>query len=216
MGRRPLALILSKPFRLVFAVYFTTYSTANVLDSIRAARHSLPPSRQSSSTTKFIATAAVSTATCTYKDGQLARMFTTTASAAAGVRPQSYALFVLRDALTIFASFTLPVAMAPWLTHLASTTQAGSYPYLRALRSESVSLKTSQMILPAAFQLVSTPIHLLGLDYHNNRGAVSLRERLGVVRQNVAVAIPLRVVRIVPAFGIGNVVNTSLREAVLK
>ena len=213
MGRRPQAFIRSKPLQLVFGVYFATYATANLLDSSYAAKNGLPPSTQSSTTTKLMCTTVVSTTTCIYKDGRLARIFGSAAKSAR-VPLRSYALFTLRDAVTIHASFTLPVAVAPRLAHFFSTSNLGYY--LKALRSESASLKTSQMVLPALTQFLTTPIHLLGLDYHNNRGRVCFRTRVSTVVNGFKIACPLRILRIVPAFGVGNVVNTSMRETLLR
>lgn len=213
MGKKPQAFIRSKPFQLVFGVYFATYATANLLDSSYAAKNNLPLSTQSSTSTKLICTTAVSTTTCIYKDGRLARIFGSAAKSAR-VPLRSYALFTLRDAVTIHASFTLPVAVAPRLAQFASTSKLGYY--FEALKSESISLKTSQMALPAITQFLTTPIHLLGLDYHNNRGRIDFRNRVSTILNGVRVAIPLRILRIVPAFGVGNVVNTSMREALLR
>lgn len=205
-------MLRSRPFHLVFGVYFFTYATANLADSIHARRNSLPSAHQSATTTKFLCTTAVSTALCTYKDGQLARFFGR-GPPTLGVPPQSYALFILRDAATVYASFTMPVILSPWLTNLAATTQLGNYA--AALKSQDVSLKTSQILLPAMIQVISTPIHLLGLEHYNKQGRIPFLVRLSAVWKNMGVAIPLRILRIVPAFGFGNVVNTSLRQATM-
>jgi len=212
MGRNPVVLLRSVPFRLIFGVYFFTFATANLVDSVHAKRNALPPAHQSSTTEKLVCTTAVSTALCTYKDGQLARIFGSR-PLAFGVPPQSYALFVLRDAVTVYASFTMPVSVAQWLSSAAASANLGAYAGV--LRSEDVSLKASQMALPALAQFITTPIHLLGLDHYNRQGRVPLLRRLAAVRDSMAVAVPLRILRIVPAFGVGNVVNTSVRKAVL-
>lgn len=164
MGRNPLVLVRSLPFRLIFGVYFFTFATANLVDSVHAKRNALPPAHQSSTTEKLVCTTAVSTALCTYKDGQLARIFGSR-PLAFGVPPQSYALFVLRDAVTVYASFTMPVSVAQWLSSAAASANLGAYGGV--LRSEDVSLKAAQMALPALAQFITTPIHLLGLDHYN-------------------------------------------------
>ncbi|KAI9154887.1 carbapenem antibiotics biosynthesis protein carD [Paramyrothecium foliicola] len=208
IAKSPMTLARSRPFHLVFGVYFFTYATANFIDSAYAAKEGLSPATQTSTGTKFVATTAVSTGLCIYKDARLARLFGVAQSA---VPMRSYQLFLLRDAVTVYACFNLPTIMAPWLAHLASSTEMGRYA--KALKSEAVSLKTSQLLLPAMVQLVSTPIHLLGLDYYNKQAPISIWTRLRTVRDHFGPSVMLRVLRIVPAFGVGNVINTEVRQA---
>ncbi|KAF2659668.1 hypothetical protein K491DRAFT_590647 [Lophiostoma macrostomum CBS 122681] len=200
---------MSRPFFFLFSVYFGTYTTANCIDTLHAAKHDLPTSTVSSTTTKFIGTTIVSTSLCVYKDGIFARAYGSSLPRTP-VPMISYALFTFRDAITVFASFNLPSLLAPRLTHLSMS----SFPVLEHfLGSETRSLKMAQMLCPALCQFVTTPIHLLGLGLHNRRQRIGIRERIKMIRRDVFVATPLRMVRIVPAFGIGNVVNVSLRSS---
>lgn len=68
----------------------------------------------------------------------------------------------------------------------------------------------AQFVAPAAMQILSTPMHLLGLDFYNRTG-VTFGERWAVVRKAWAMSCVARMGRIVPAFGVGGVVNTGLR-----
>ena len=72
----------------------------------------------------------------------------------------------------------------------------------------------AQILAPAAVQIVSTPLHLLGLDLYN-RGGVGMWGTDGRVRRVVrdwGVSCAARMGRIVPAFGVGGVVNTKVRR----
>lgn len=69
----------------------------------------------------------------------------------------------------------------------------------------------AQFVAPAAMQILSTPMHLLGLDFYNRTG-LPFRERWALVRRAWATSCLARMGRIVPAFGVGGVVNTGLRR----
>jgi hypothetical protein len=71
----------------------------------------------------------------------------------------------------------------------------------------------AQLLAPAAVQIFSTPMHLLGLDLYNRNGkGINWGDRWQIVKKNWAVSAAARVCRIVPAFGVGGVVNAKLRK----
>jgi len=81
-------------------------------------------------------------------------------------------------------------------------------------------ISAAQFLAPAAVQVVSTPLHLLGLDLYNRphkegKGAVSIASRTAKVLKDWAPSFAFRVCRIVPAFGVGGVVNTNMRKRML-
>jgi hypothetical protein len=73
------------------------------------------------------------------------------------------------------------------------------------------SASAAQFVTPAAVQLVSTPLHLLGLDLYN-RPDVRAGERVGRVLRDWGMSAVARICRFVPAFGVGGVVNTKVRK----
>ncbi|KAH7001280.1 hypothetical protein EDB80DRAFT_648280 [Ilyonectria destructans] len=191
---------------LPFLVYFGTYATANLFDSIYAENNCADPATVSASSSKFFATAAVSTGLCVYKDGYFAGL------ASRSPAPlMSYLLFTARDAVTVYASFNMPAWIAPKLSQVSLP----NFAPFSVFSSEESRLRAAQIIMPAASQLVSTPLHLLGLDLSNRRYKFPIRERLSMVRHHLSFATPLRMARIIPGFGIGNVVNTSCRNSML-
>jgi hypothetical protein len=58
-------------------------------------------------------------------------------------------------------------------------------------------------------------MHLLGLNMYNNR-RIALQERLAIVRKAYLMSTMARIARIVPAFGVGGVLNTSFRRKMME
>ena len=216
--RRPLAFLTSTPYLLIHGLYASTYLAANATDTWLSALRTLPLQHISSGPEKFAATSAVNMSVCLYKDARCARFFgaaadTTAQSAIRMTVPRtSLVLFATRDALTIFASFNAPALLAPWL---------------------GGSLRLAQFAAPAAVQLVSTPLHLLGLDLYNRPGRaraaahvtpgvqhrrpeVGWRDRWHVVRRGGCGASLARMGRIIPAYGVGGLVNRELRTKLMQ
>jgi hypothetical protein len=137
---------------------------------------------------------------CVYKDSQFARMFGAPGKTSPIPRI-TYALFALRDSMTIFASFNLPPLLSP---HVPRITEA--------LENEINRSNVAQFLAPAGIQIFSTPVHLLGLDLYNRGGKLGWGERFARVKRDWAVSALARMGRIVPAFGFGGVVNASVRR----
>ncbi|KAH6895290.1 hypothetical protein B0T10DRAFT_557517 [Thelonectria olida] len=192
-------------------VYFGTYATANLFDSLYATANDLDDTTISSTAAKFLATTLISTSLGIYKDGYYAKIYGQL-NRASPVPLLSYALFTGRDAITIFASFNIPALLAP---HLAQLSFSDASPFSTLIGSEAASLKTSQMLIPALTQFITTPIHLLGLDLYNRPIPLGIRERLSSIRHHAPVAVPLRMMRVLPVFGIGNMANTVFRNSIM-
>ena len=113
----------------------------------------------------------------------------------------SYALFALRDSLTIFASFNLPPLVAPLL------------PMSAEVEKQVSRASVAQFLAPAGIQLLSTPLHLWGLDLYNRPmgNGVGWRKRVRRVGRDWLGSSLARMGRVVPAFGVGGVVNKGVR-----
>lgn len=211
---RPHLFLTSRPFLLIAGLYFGTYTAANITDTITNTINDQPSSKTNTGTAKFAATSVVNMSLCLYKDSQFTRMFSGSggnpaAAATAAVVPKaSYALFALRDSMTVFASFNLPPRLAPLLPGF--TTEVEKH-VSRA--------SAAQFMAPAAMQLLSTPLHLWGLDLYNRPSAhgsvVGWRDRFRVVRRDWLGCSFARMGRIVPAFGVGGVVNAEVRKRMI-
>jgi hypothetical protein len=68
-----------------------------------------------------------------------------------------------------------------------------------------------QIFTPVLSQVVATPIHLLGLDLYTSPesdNAVRIRR----MKESLMPMTAMRCARIIPAFGVGMVMNTRLRD----
>ena len=106
-------------------------------------------------------------------------------------------LFATRDTMTILASFTLPGI-------LSTKMQDSGY-------TKGTSDVLSQLLTPVSMQILSTPLHLLGLNLYNREVATS-QERIKFIGQEYVKTTLARMARIFPAFGVGGVINKSVRK----
>ncbi|KAI8679522.1 hypothetical protein NCS57_00230400 [Fusarium keratoplasticum] len=205
---RPHTLLLSKPTALIFCLYGGTYLTANAVDTASSTVSNRPASTVTAGTTKFAASSTANIGVCIYKDQVFVRLFGPPGVTPRPVPMASYGLFALRDCLTIFASFNVPPLLGPYLDQR----------FTDEVKKRVSGLYAAQFMAPAMVQFISTPMHLLGLDLYNRPASgpagavVSLRDRWDLVRRNWLISSVARICRIVPAFGVGGVVNMKVRK----
>ncbi|KAK6600110.1 hypothetical protein H4I96_07436 [Botrytis cinerea] len=189
---------------LFFDPIISSSRNPNTLDTVTSTIHNKPASTVTSGTSKFVASSTANIGLCLFKDQTFARMF----GPSGPPRPvpfPSYILFTARDCLTIFASFNIPPMLGPIINKSLSEEL-----------QKSISGQTiSQFLAPASVQLLSTPMHLLGLDLYNRGQGVSWGDRWSIVKKNWAVSAAARICRIVPAFGVGGVVNMKVRKGLM-
>ncbi|CAD6504678.1 BgTH12-00184 [Blumeria graminis f. sp. triticale] len=204
--RRPHHIIFSKPFFLVTLLYGGTYLTANTIDTLSSLTQNKPASHVTSGPSKFIASSTTNIGICLIKDASFAQLFGPSGPPRTVPLP-SFALFTLRDCLTIFASFNAPPLLGPIISsHLSCELQ-------QRVNGQTVA----QFVAPAAIQLLSTPMHLLGLNLYNRQEpSVTFAERWAIVRQSWAISTVARICRIVPAYGVGGVVNANVRRKLME
>lgn len=67
-------------------------------------------------------------------------------------------------------------------------------------------------------QFASTPLHLLGLDLYNRQpvGGLGWGERVARIRRDYVASSFARMAKIVPAFGVGGVVNVWMRRGLME
>lgn len=181
--------------------------TANSIDTASSTLHNRRATETTAGSSKFVATSTANLALCLYKDNRFTQLF----GSATSTRPvplPTFALFTVRDCLTIFASFNLPPLLAPKLEERMGA----------ELRKHVAAATAAQFITPAAVQLFSTPLHLLGLDLYNRPGVRLLGPdgRAGRVVRDWAKSAFARMGRIIPAFGVGGVVNTKVRRNLME
>lgn len=99
--------------------------------------------------------------------------------------------------MTILASFTLPDVISRKMQEQG--------------HSKTQSDVISQLLTPVSMQILSTPLHLYGLDLYN-RGVATNAERITFVGQEYVKTTMARMARIFPAFGVGGVINKYVRK----
>lgn len=150
----------------------------------------------------FTITTAINTTCTMLKDRFYAQSFGTITTKIPII---TYGLWGLRDCMVIGSSFVLPEYISVSLqqhTNLDKTT----------------ALQVSQLACPVAIQVVAGPTQLLALDFYNRPLAdlsysAAAKERLKFQYENFASIVGIRIARIAPAYGIGGVCNTYLRDA---
>lgn len=111
----------------------------------------------------------------------------------------------MRDSLTIFASFNLPPLIAPLL------------PISEEVEKSVSKVSVAQFLAPAGIQLFSTPLHLWGLDLYNRPmgNGTPWSTRVAKVGRDWLGSSLARMGRIIPAFGVGGVVNNGVRSRMM-
>lgn len=180
-------------------LYSSTYLTANVIDTMSSTAQDQPASTTSSGLIKFGAVSLVNLSLALYKDSQFTKMFGTISPRP--LPPASYALLALRDSLTIFASFNLPPKIAALLPE--------------SLKDHFSRLSVAQFTSPALMQILNTPLYLLALDLYNRNRTTPVRDRLWKVRLDWPATSLARMCRVIPAFGVGGVVNIRMRASMM-
>ncbi|KAJ5731589.1 uncharacterized protein N7483_006097 [Penicillium malachiteum] len=204
--KSPSRFISQVPFRIIWALYAATFTVANGTDSIC--------NRLEASATgliTFATTTLVNVPLGVWKDIRFAQIFgvNTKPDGAETLRPiivqsrgatkAAAAIFLIRDGVTIFGSFTL----APRLSSMIPDDYTASHHQAKPV--------ISQLTVPVLSQLVATPLHLLGLDLYTRQG-VPFVDRMVQSQRYLPSATVVRCIRIIPAFGFGCLANMELRS----
>ncbi|CAG8067369.1 unnamed protein product [Penicillium nalgiovense] len=209
--RQPGLFVFQRPFGIVWALYAVTYSVANVTDTI-----SRKLEITGGGTITFATTMLANVPLALWKDLRFAQEYGTgrgpDAKTSKATTPipmplqnkslarTAAAIFLVRDSVTIFGSFTL----APWLSDAIPDSLA-AHPHAKPI--------ITQLTVPVLTQLVATPLHLLALDMYTRQFTMPFLERVKQSQQYLPSSTLLRCVRIIPAFGIGCLTNMELRSA---
>lgn len=198
---RPQKLLRSAPLWMVWGVYGSTYTAANLID-VYCER--AKTSKGNASAGKLVGTTAVNMSASLVKDVAFAKLFGTAKDAASQAKqaakkvpPATYGLFLMRDTLTIAGGFTVP----PVVSSLLISTKCVQKP--------ATADKLAQLISPMGMQLVCTPLHLLALNMFNEPNA-TMTERLRAVWRTTPEATFIRMFRFLGAYGIGGLSNKSI------
>ncbi len=189
----PAQFVKQRSFLLIWGVYSGTYIAANNVQGYceREKMDSIHP--------KFIGSSVVNITLSVMKDRKFAKLFSAqNVPAPQKMSIKSLGLFAMRDSMTIFASFSVPPVLSKTMQEVVGV-------------PKDVADVSSQLFSPCAMQFISTPLHLLGLDIYNNPSAAGGSNRFDFIRKEYVKTSLARVARILPAFGIGGVLNKDLR-----
>jgi hypothetical protein len=134
----------------------------------------------------LIASTTANTIACITKDAAFARMFGKP-QGKKKVPVSSYVVWLGRDLITAFSAFTLP-------------------PMLVAYH---VPALLSRLAGPVVAQYFTTPLHLAGLAFYNLSPGESV---LDTVKEQLPATVVARQLRILPAFSLGTIANSFLRD----
>lgn len=200
----------TKPFFVIWTLYAATYVTANTVET--TARHLVNGAdKLFVQSVTFLSTIAVNVPLGVWKDVQFVQLFgrpsTPVTTRIEGTKrpspiqsarfPKTVASnFLIRDAITIFGAVNLPPIISSSLPE-----EIFANPMLK--------MAMVQLLVPVSSQIFATPIHLLGIDMYSHPNSTA---RLSRIRHNIKATTMVRCARIVPAFGVGLIVNTELRD----
>lgn len=185
----PLYFCSQLSFLLIWGTYAGTYIVANSVQAVceRIGASYLYP--------KLIGSSIANVGLSLYKDKAYARMYGT--GDPKPVPKMSMLCFGMRDTMTILASFTLPKYLATFLE-------------TRFKMDHKSADNLAQLVTPCAMQMLSSPLHLYGLNLYNVPVATR-EERIHAIKKGYMETSLARMGRILPAFGVGGVVNREVR-----
>ncbi|KAI8831663.1 hypothetical protein BJ741DRAFT_616571 [Chytriomyces cf. hyalinus JEL632] len=188
--RHPLKFLGKRSFIAVYAIFAGTYTANNTVETLCINNNTSPI------TPKFLIGSSVNVTLCAWKDALYTKWYATVAPKP--LPRVSYALFGMRDTMTVTTSFILPPLVSPLLQ---------AEPFRLPKKTADT---VCQFALPCLVQFASAPIHLLSLDLYNNPNSTRVQRMQGI-RSKYWGCATLRVFRTLPGFGFGGVLNRHAR-----
>jgi len=179
----PLQYYRKKEFLLVWGVYTLTFFAANAATTY-AVKNDKPKEGY-----RFLSTVCVNIPGSVFQDKCYTQWF---GKIKTGIPLMTYGCFTVRDMMTCATSFSLPIIIA---------------------KAFCISEVGVTLVLPAAVQFISSPLHLMGLDLYN-RPNVGPIDRKQFITKNYLKTTAARIGRIGPTFGIGSNLNTYMRKGI--
>ena len=194
--KNPKVAFTSPALWMVAGVYGGTYFAKNVSDVVIERTGTDGPIAEWG---KFGVVTGVNMGGSILKDAAFARLFGAALAAGAtavAVPTASYVLFAARDCLTIGGAFVVPDAAKDCMV-----AQFGMAPHLAGA--------AAQLLSPPLMQVVCTPMHLLALNMVNAPVA-TMAQRIAALKVSTPPALVARSLRMLPAYGVGGILNTTL------
>lgn len=178
---------MGRPLFLMNGVYSLTFGTANTVDYF-CRKTNIP-----SDFPIISCTSAVNIGMMSYKDKEYSNLF---GMARKNLPFLSYSLFSFGAMCTIYGNF----GCKKYLTDK-----------LDKYMSNDLSNLTSSLMVSMAAQTISTPFHILGMDYYQNPRN-KMKDRLENIRKLYGSVCTGRIIRTIPAFGIGGFLNDKWKR----
>ena len=175
-----------KPLSVMSVVYSSTYCTANISELYCKKKnidYKLPT---------LLSTSLVNIISISYKDMIYSKILN---SQMKSFPMQCNLLFALRDALTINSCFI-------WKKDVINCLD-------RHMMNNKSDILAS-IFLPCCVQSISTPLHILAIDMYEKPKS-SIADRLNNIKRCYKSILCGRMMRTIPAFGIGSFMNDMLR-----
>lgn len=176
-----------KPMNIMNVVYTSTYCTANLTELFckkNSIDYKLPT---------LLATSAVNILTIMYKDSTYSQLLKKQKSSSFPLK--SNMLFAIRDMSTIMTCFI-------WKKDVVN--------YMDKYMAHNKSEVIASIFMPSLIQVFSTPLHILAIDIYEHPEH-TFQERIKRIPSIYRSVLLGRVLRAVPAFGIGGFINDMLR-----
>ncbi|ESL12220.1 hypothetical protein TRSC58_00016 [Trypanosoma rangeli SC58] len=209
-------------FRVCFVVYAGTYIGSNTMKSYCEARGY---ATEVGNLATGITSGVVNTITTVWKDGVILRSLPPANAelVAAAKNPVPWltrGLFCTRDILTCVGAFTIAPMVATWLARSCwnpaeNAKQKLPGPVEGKMQIPLSTVDTAQILTPAALQFVTTLLHITAIRYRQTYPKFDARDLQSSLRETYLSATLLRIVRILPSFGLGAILNRELRSDLL-
>ncbi|AAZ11228.1 uncharacterized protein TEOVI_000014000 [Trypanosoma equiperdum] len=207
-------------FGACFTVYSLTFCTSNLTKSYCEAKGYTP---ERSNLITGLAGGATNTLMTMWKDSLILRILPPVGGASAGSgRPKpvpwlTRGLFVGRDVFTCLAAFTITPMVATWLTnYFWNAKENAKLTQPRPLEGKThiplATVDLAQLITPTALQTVTTFMHIFAIRYRQTYPNFTFGDLSTSLRETYLSSLILRIVRILPAFGVGGILNRELRS----
>ncbi|EAN89167.1 hypothetical protein C3747_61g217 [Trypanosoma cruzi] len=209
-------------FAVCFVVYTSTYIGSNTMKSYCEAKGCTP---ESANFAAGIMSGVANTITTVWKDGIILRSLPPVnaemlANSKKPVPWLTRGLFCTRDTLTCLAAFTIAPMVANWLSrHCWNPAENAKKKLPEPVEGKvKIPLPTAdmaQLLTPAALQFATTLLHITAIRYHQTYPKFSMGDLQSSLRDTYLSSTMLRVVRILPSFGVGAILNRELRSDLL-
>lgn len=182
-----------QPWQVMVGVYASTYITANTVEGVCKQCHidyKIPTT---------LCTSIVNMTAIAYKDRMFAQWFGVISNShSLHFSARSYGLFAVRDMMTIASSFVLKKNVQSYLE-----AEHGVHP--------TWADAGASFVVPMSAQLVSTPLHILAMDLYQ-RPRETMASRWALIKNQYSSVCAGRMLRVLPAFGLGGFINDMLQK----